>query len=141
MPKIGIVKSNFNKDITDNMLKQAIDFLDSLPAGKAGKKIEHQIIEVPGAFEIPLALKKMIDSNKFDCLTTIGCLIKGQTKHFDVIANSVTEQISNLSVNNNIPIAFGIITANKRSQALKRTNLGLQATKASIQLYENIRKF
>ena len=134
MPKIGIVKSNFNKDITDEMLKQVIDFLNS-------QKIEHQIIEVPGAFEIPLALKKMIDSNKFDCLATISCLIKGQTKHFDVISDSVTNQIQTLSVNNNIPIGFGVITAIKQSQALKRLDYGLQAAKSSIKLYENIRKF
>ncbi|MBU0671341.1 6,7-dimethyl-8-ribityllumazine synthase [Patescibacteria group bacterium] len=129
-PKItvGIVKSNFNQKITDKMLYAVEAFLKA-------NKIKYKILEVPGAFEIPLGLNKMIKSNKYKCLVAIGCLIKGETRHFDVIADAVTKKILDLEIENNISIGFGIITALNKKQAKKRTDLGVKATITAINTY------
>lgn len=129
-PKItvGIVKSNFNKKTTDKMLFAVEAFLKA-------NKIKYKILEVPGAFEIPLGLQKLIKSKKHKCLVALGCLIKGETKHFDVIADAVTEKILDQELENNIPIGFGIITALHKKQVKKRLDLGVNATIAAINTY------
>ena len=125
MPKIGIVKSNFNKDITTKMIL-AIDELD----------IDYDLFEVSGAFELPYGLKKNI--KKYDCLVAVGCLIKGETKHFDIIADSIAREILNLSTTYDTPIGFGVITALNKKQAEERLELGQKATLAAINTFKSI---
>ena len=125
MVKIGIVKSTFNEDIVDKMIVEI---------EKLG--FDFDIIEVPGAYELPLALAEKADS--YDFMACVGCLIKGETKHFDVIADAITKQILEISIDKKTPIGFGVITALSREQAEKRTHLGKQAILAAKAVYQEI---
>lgn len=125
MAKIGVVKSNFHQDIVDRMVAEM---------EKTG--LDFDLIEVPGAFEIPLALKK--SAAGYDYMAAVGCLIRGETKHFDVIAGALAAKIMEISVSEGKPIGFGVITALERSQAEARTDLGKQALLAARDSYEKL---
>ena len=113
MKKILIVNSNYYKDISEDLLYNAKKNLSKL-------KCKLFIVNVPGAFEIPIAIRKNI--NKFDGFVALGCVIKGQTPHFDLICSSTFNSILNLSILFNKPIGNGIITAYNMKQALQRCN-------------------
>lgn len=136
MKKILIINSNYYKDISKNLLNNSIKRLI-----KAKFKIS--ILEVPGVYEIPLAIRKNI--KKFDGFVALGCVIKGQTPHFDLICLSTFNAILNLSINFNKPIGNGIITALNISQArlrsqksnFKKPNKGSEAANAVITIFKN----
>ena len=106
--KIAIVISQFNKEISDNLLEGALDeynqtFEDS--------RSNIDIFDVPGAFEIPGTIMKILKNNKkYNAVLALGNIIKGETAHFEYIASSVTDSISSISVNSDIPILYGILT-------------------------------
>ncbi|MBU0731598.1 6,7-dimethyl-8-ribityllumazine synthase [Patescibacteria group bacterium] len=125
MAKIAIIKSTFNEEIVDKMIVEI---------EKLG--FEFDIIIVPGAYEIPIALAEKADS--YDYMACVGCLIKGETKHFDVIADSIAKQILEISIDKKTPIGFGVITALNRAQAEKRTHLGKQAILAAKLTWEEL---
>jgi len=136
MKKILIVNSNYYKKISDNLVFSAKKRLFS-------KKINVSILEIPGAYEIPIAIRKNI--KKFDAFIALGCVIKGQTPHFDLICSSIFNSILNLSVKYNKPIGNGIITALNESQATERSkkinsknpNKGLEAANAVLSILNN----
>ena len=110
--KILIILAKFYKDLSKNLIFGAKEKLN----GKANIKI----IEVPGSFEIPVVISKNI--KKFDGFIALGCVIKGDTPHFDYICSSVTNSIMYMSVKNKKPIGFGILTCLNKKQALLRSN-------------------
>ena len=136
MKKILIVNSNYYKIISKNLVKSAKKklFSSSYSLSK---------IDVPGIFEIPIAIKKNI--KKFDAFVALGCVIKGQTPHFDLICNSTFNAILKLSVISNKPIGNGIITAFNMGQAIdrstknnkKKPNKGSEAASAVISILTN----
>ena len=136
MKKILIINSNYYSDISDNLVKSAKYHLKK-------KKINISLINVPGVFEIPITIKKYIKN--FDAFIALGCVIKGQTPHFELICKSVFDMILNLSVDHNKPIGNGIITALNLKQAMARSgkiksnkpNKGLEAAKAVSFLLNN----
>ena len=136
MKKILIINSNYYKNISKNLLNNSIKRLI-----KAKFKIS--ILEVPGVYEIPIAIRKNI--KKFDGFVALGCVIKGQTPHFDLICLSTFNAILNLSINFNKPIGNGIITALNISQArlrsqksnFKKPNKGSEAANAVITIFKN----
>ena len=113
MKKILIINSNYYKAISNNLVK-------NLKKKLANSKLSLSIINVPGIFEIPISIRKNV--TKFDGFIALGCVIKGETPHFDLICSSTFNAILKLSVEYNKPIGNGVITALNMEQALKRSN-------------------
>ena len=124
--KICIVMSTYNKNITDKLCNRAKSELKN----SGFKKI--RIIEVPGSFEVPVVISKII--NKYDGFIAIGCIIKGETANFDLISSAITNAIMNLSINYKKPIGNSIITSFNKKQALKRFDRGKEAARAVIEV-------
>ena len=122
--KILIVNANYYKDISKSLLSSAIKIIPKI------SKIK--IINVPGVFEIPVTISKNL--NKFDAFIALGCVIKGQTPHFDFISQSSTDAIMNLSVISKKPIGNGIITCLNKKQAIARKKKGAEAANAIISI-------
>ena len=122
--KYLIVIANYYKEISSGLLKSA---LDQVPKSNSIK-----IIKVPGVFEIPVTISKNI--KKFDAFIAIGCVIKGQTPHFDFISQATTNAIMDLSVNSKKPIGNGIITCLNMKQAIARKKKGAEAANAVISI-------
>ena len=135
MKKILIVNANYYKNISKKLVLSS--------RKKLKKSVKINIIDVPGIFEIPIAIRKNI--KKFDGFIALGCVIKGQTPHFDLICNSTFNSILHLSINFNKPIGNGIITAYNMKQALqrckstisKKPNKGSEAANAVISILQN----
>ena len=115
-----IVVADYYKDIADGLLKSTLDELPKLSIIK--------IIMVPGVFEIPVTISKNI--RKFDAFLALGCVIKGQTPHFDFISQASTDAIMKLAIENRKPIGNGIITCLNMKQAIARRKKGREAAKA-----------
>ena len=122
--KICIVYSLYNKKITKKMFEKAVKLLKS----KGVTSIK--ILKVPGSFEIPQVLSRVI--NKYDGFIVIGCIIKGKTKNFDLICSAITNGIMDLSIKNKKPIGNGLITSFNEKQALQRLNNGKEAAQAVL---------
>ena len=120
--KILIVVADYYKDISNKLIDSALIKL------KKFKNI--QIIKVPGVFEIPVTIAKKI--NKFDGVIALGCVIKGETPHFDFISKSTTDAIMLISIQSKKPVGNGILTCLNKTQALKRGNKGSEAANAVI---------
>jgi 6,7-dimethyl-8-ribityllumazine synthase len=120
--KIAIVVSKFNEIITSNLLSGAIEALKENQVSEKNIKIYY----TPGAFEIPLALKKLCrkkGKDKFAGIIALGCVIKGETAHFEYISNAVSNSINNLSVEFEVPISFGVLTCYTPEQAFERSGV------------------
>jgi len=122
--KILIVVANYYKDISYGLLLSA--------KKKIPKNIYTEEINVPGAFEIPVTIAKNI--KKFDAFIALGCVIKGQTPHFEFISQSITDSIMDLSVISKKPIGNGIITCLNMKQALLRKKKGAEASNAVLSI-------
>ena len=120
--KFLIVIANYYKDISKGLLKSSLDLLP--------KKSLIKIINVPGVFEIPVTLSKNI--KRYDGFIALGCVIKGQTPHFDFISKATTNAIMNLSIDAKKPVGNGIITCLNIKQAIARKKKGAEATKAIL---------
>ena len=117
-----IVNANYYKDISSGLLNSAINLLP--------KNSKVKIINVPGVFEIPVTISKNI--KKFDGFIALGCVIKGQTPHFDFISQASTDAIMKLSINSKKPIGNGIITCLNMKQAKARKKKGAEAANAVL---------
>ena len=122
--KILIVLADYYKDISEELLDSA---LKNIP-----KSCRVKIIRVPGVFEIPVTISKNI--KKYDAFLALGCVIKGQTPHFDFISKSTTDAIMNISVVSKKPVGNGIITCLNMKQAKDRKNKGSEAANAVISI-------
>ena len=135
MKKILIVNANYYKNISKKLVLSS--------KKKLNKNFKVNLVNVPGIYEIPIAIRKNI--KKFDGFVALGCVIKGQTPHFDLICHSTFNSILNLSISFNKPIGNGIITAYTMSQALqrckstirKKPNKGSEAANAVISILQN----
>ena len=128
--KICIVQSVYNTEITNKMAQGAIRVL------KANNVKTLKIIKVPGAFEIPQVISKLI--SKYDGFVVIGCIIKGETANFNLISSAITNGIMKLSIQNRKPISNGLITSFTRKQATKRIDNGMEAARAVIKVLKII---
>jgi len=137
--KFGLVVSRFNNFINDHLLDGA---LDALTRNGAEEK-DLFIIKVPGAFEIPLAAKKMAGSGRYDAVICLGCVIRGATPHFEYISAEVTKGIAKVSLESGIPVSFGVITADNLEQAIERagTKAGNKGWDAALSAIEMINLF
>ncbi len=124
--KICIVISTYNEDITNELYSSAKKELDKFGI----RKID--TVKVPGAFEIPVAVAKLI--KKYDGFIAIGCIIKGETANFDLISKAITNGIMQISVSQKKPIGNSIITLFNRDQAVKRYSRGKEAVRAVLEV-------
>ena len=114
--RVAIVVSRWNHQITDNLLKGALTTLDR--QGLADENIE--IYRVPGAFELPLACRKLAQSGKLDGVVALGCVIRGDTPHFDYVCMECTRGVGRVSLDTGIPVGFGLLTCDNLGQAEAR---------------------
>ena len=133
--KIGIVVSRFNEFITGKLLEGAQDGLQR--HGVAEANID--VAWTPGSFEIPLIVKKMAQTGKYDAVIGLGTVIRGGTPHFDYIAAEVSKGIANVSLDTGVPVIFGVITADTLEQAIERAgakqgNKGFDAAVSAIEM-------
>lgn len=133
--KIGIVVSRFNEFITGKLLEGAQDGLQR--HGVAEANID--VAWTPGSFEIPLIVKKMAQTSKYDAVIGLGTVIRGGTPHFDYIAAEVSKGIANVSLDTGVPVIFGVITADTLDQAIERAgtkqgNKGFDAAVSAIEM-------
>ena len=133
--RIGIIASRFNDEIVSGLLDGALTCLTR--HGAADDDVA--LFRVPGAFEIPTLAAKLVAEGGFDALITLGCLLRGDTPHFDFISAQVTNDLSRVACDARFPIAFGVITCNTREQAIERSgkgtsNKGWEAALAAIEM-------
>jgi 6,7-dimethyl-8-ribityllumazine synthase len=131
----GIVVSRFNEFITERLLRSAFDGL--LRCGAKPKDI--QIIRVPGAFEIPSAARTLAETSKYDAIICLGCLLRGDTAHYDVIVNEVARGIGQSAQETGVPHSFGVLTCETLDQAIDRAGLkmgnkGFEAALAAVEM-------
>jgi len=130
-----IVVARFNSFVVESLLAGAIDTLQR--HGISDKDIT--IVRVPGAFEMPLAVKKLSSSGSYDAIIALGAVIRGGTPHFDFVAGECVKGISQVSLQANIPVAFGVLTVDSIEQAIERSgtkagNKGVEATLSAIEM-------
>jgi len=133
--RFAIVVSRFNAFITERLLLSACDGL--LRTGVAKKDIA--VVRVPGAFEIPSAARALAETKKYDAIICIGCLLRGDTAHYDVIVNEVTRGIGQSAQETGVPHAFGVLTCDTLEQAIDRAGLkmgnkGFEAALAAVEM-------
>ena len=131
----AIVVARFNAFITERLLQSAYDGL--VRSGAARQDIE--IVRVPGAFEIPLAARTLALTQKYDAIICLGCLLRGDTAHYDVIVNEVARGIGQSAQETGVPHAFGVLTCETLEQAIDRAGLkmgnkGLEAALAAVEM-------
>ena len=133
--KFALVVSRFNDFITEKLLSGALDAL--VRSGAADKDIE--VVKVPGAFEIPLAAKRVAAVKRFDAIICLGAVIRGSTPHFDYVSAEVSKGIAAVSMEADIPVIFGVITTDTIEQAIERAgtkagNKGWSAAIAAVEM-------
>ncbi len=138
--RFAIVVSRFNAFITDRLLHSAYDGLVQCGAGVRNIKI----VRVPGSFEIPSAARTLAETGKYDAIICLGCLLRGDTAHYDVIVNEVARGIGQSAQETGIPHAFGVLTCDTLQQAIDRAGLkmgnkGLEAALAAVEM-ANLKK-
>jgi 6,7-dimethyl-8-ribityllumazine synthase len=133
--RFAIVVSQFNSFITDRLLAGALDAFER--AGAAEKQVE--VIRVPGSFEIPVAAKKLALNGRYDSIVCIGCILRGETSHFDYIATETARGIQLAQLDSGVPMAFCVLTCDTLEQAIDRAGLkggnkGYDAGLAAIEM-------
>ena len=131
--RFGIVVSEWNNQITDKLLEGAIDTLTQHGVPESNITIGH----VPGSFELVFGASQMAKFGYVDAIIAIGCVIRGDTPHFDYVCQSVTQGVTSLNADCDIPVIFGVLTVNNEQQALDRSvgtlgNKGVEAAEAAI---------
>lgn len=133
--QIGIVTSSWNEQVTGSLRDAAMEHL--LQAGLKESQI-HEIL-VPGAYELPLGAKLLADKSTIDAILCLGCVIQGETRHFDFIAQSCSDGIMRVGLETGKPIIFGVLTTNTMEQALARSggahgNKGIEAASTALEM-------
>lgn len=133
--KFAIIVTRWNEFIVSKLLDGAIDAI--LRTG--GKKESVTIYTCPGSFEVPLTAKKIAETNNYDAIIALGCVIRGATPHFEMIAAEVTKGLANVSLDKGLPISFGVLTTDTIEQAIERAgtkagNKGFEAAMTAIEM-------
>jgi 6,7-dimethyl-8-ribityllumazine synthase len=139
--KFGIVASRFNDFISGRLIDGAVDAL--IRSGAEEKEI--QIVRVPGAFELPLAAKKMAKSGRFDAIICLGAVIRGATPHFEYVSAEVSKGIASVGLETEVPVAFGVLTTDTIEQAIERAgakagNKGWDAALSAVEMVDLFKK-
>mgnify|MGYP003304201788 CR=1 FL=1 len=137
--KFAMVVGRFNSFVVESLLEGAIDAL--VRQGIPESDIE--IYRVPGAFEIPLAVKRIAESKKYDAIVALGAVIRGGTPHFEYVAGECTKGLGSLSLEYAMPVAFGVLTVDSIEQAIERsgTKAGNKGAEAAMSVLEMLQLF
>jgi 6,7-dimethyl-8-ribityllumazine synthase len=125
--RLGIVASRFNEDICAKLLERARAEAQKL-------KAECTVVSVPGALEIPLALQWMAQSGRYDALVAVGAVIRGDTYHFDIVANESARGVMDVALDFGLPVANGILTTDDEKQAKARLDKGAEAVRVAVEM-------
>jgi 6,7-dimethyl-8-ribityllumazine synthase len=125
--RLGIVASRFNDALASQLLARA-----EQEARKLGA--QSQVVSVPGALEIPAALQWLAQSGRFDALVAVGCVIRGETYHFEVVANESARGLMEVALESGLPIANGILTTEDEAQAEARLDKGAEAVRVAVEM-------
>ena len=133
--RFAVVVSRFNLEITQGLLTGALAALEHGGVSPAARTV----VWVPGAFELPLTVQRLAESGDYDAIVCLGCLIKGDTMHFEYIAESVAHGLAQVALQSGIPIAFGVLTTLTEAQAVERAapgpgNKGAEAARAALEM-------
>src|SRR5277367_3060655 len=139
--RIGVVASQFNNFITDRLLAGALDALQQ--AGAVAEQI--QIVRVPGSFELPIVAKKLAASGRFDSIICIGCVLRGETSHYDVVVSETARGVQLAQMDTGVPVIFCVLTCDTLEQAIDRAGLksgnkGYEAGLAAVEMATLARK-
>lgn len=135
--RFAVVVSKYNDFVTDRLQTGALEAL----ATAGVNRDEVTVVRVPGAYELPLAAQHAAESGRFDAVVCLGCLIRGETPHFEYISSAVSQGLTTAAAATGIPITFGVLTTNSVEEALARagdgpTNKGHEAAMAAIEMAE-----
>ncbi|HYR33823.1 MAG TPA: 6,7-dimethyl-8-ribityllumazine synthase [Burkholderiales bacterium] len=125
--RLAIVASRFNDALASQLLARAEQEAKKLGA-------QSQVVSVPGALEIPLALQWLAQSGHFDALVAVGCVIRGETYHFEVVANESARGVMEVALESGLPIANGILTTEDEAQAEARLDKGAEAVRVAVEM-------
>ncbi len=133
--RFGIVVSRFNGFITERLLSAALDALER--AGAEGKNVD--VVRVPGSFELPLAAKKLAQTGKYDALIAVGCILRGETAHYDYVCSETSRGLQLAQMDTGVPVIFCVLTCDTLEQAIDRAGLkggnkGFEAGLAAIEM-------
>ena len=139
--RFGIAVARFNSFISERLLEGALDALTHHGADAANI----DVVRVPGAFEMPLALKAMAESKKYDALIALGCVIRGETPHFEYVAGECARGVAQVGMQYHLPIGFGVLTVDTIEQAIERAgaktgNKGADAALTAIEMVNLLKK-
>ena len=139
--RIALLVSRFNSFIVESLLSGAVDTLKRHGA----EARELQIVRVPGAYEMPIAAKRLAASQRYDAIVALGAVIRGGTPHFEYVAGECTKGLSQVSLQHDIPIAFGVLTVDSIEQAIERAgtkagNKGAEAAMSTIEMVNLLRE-
>ena len=140
--RFGIVVSRFNSFVVESLLSGALDTI----IRHGGKEDDIEIVRVPGAVEIPLAAKRMAAAKKYDAIIALGAVIRGGTPHFDFVANENSKGLAQVSMEYDIPVAFGVLTVDTIEQAIERSgtkagNKGEEAATSAIEMVNLLKNY
>jgi 6,7-dimethyl-8-ribityllumazine synthase len=139
--RFGIVVSRFNSFITERLLSAAVDALERAGAGSEDVTVVH----VPGAFELPLAAKKLATTGKYDALIAVGCVLRGETTHYDYVCSETSRGLQLAQMDTGVPVIFCVLTCDTLEQAIDRAGLkggnkGFEAGLAAIEMAQLSKK-
>ena len=125
--RLGIVASRFNEALSGELLKRA-----TAQAEKLG--LEFSVTSVPGALEIPVALQWLAQSGRFDALVAVGCVVRGDTYHFEIVCNESARGVMDVALDFGLPVANGILTTEDEAQAGTRLDKGAEAVRVAVEM-------
>ena len=127
---VAIVAARFNGEITNQLLEAALEELD-----EAGVRREAvTVMPVPGAFELPLAAMALAKTRRYACVVALGCVVRGETPHFDFIASEAASGLQLAALETGVPVAFGVLTVDVKEQALARVGKGAEAVRTALEM-------
>jgi 6,7-dimethyl-8-ribityllumazine synthase len=127
---VAIVASRFNGEITNQLLEAALEELDE----SGVRRDAVTVMPVPGAFELPLAAMALAKTRRYACVVALGCVVRGETPHFDFIASEAASGLQLAALETGVPVAFGVLTVDVKEQALARINKGAEAVRTALEM-------
>ncbi len=140
--KFGFAVARFNSFVVEHLLEGAIDALKRHGANDN----DLEVVRVPGAYELPLAVKQMATSKRYNAIIALGAVIRGGTPHFDYVAGECVKGLSHVMLEHTIPVSFGVLTVDSIEQAIERAgtkagNKGVEAAMSAVEMVNLLRKF
>ena len=135
---VGVVVARFNGDVTTQLLESALAELDACGVPRDGVTV----MPVPGAFELPLAAMALAKTRRFACIVALGCVIRGDTPHFDYVSSEAASGLQLAAIETGVPVAFGVLTLDRADQAESRVDKGAEAVRTGLEmadLFANLR--